>query len=151
MVEAAPHRRRTIGWGLAVSAAAAAIALFVLVDRPALDQPPGRVADDSVFRSAPGPSSERVPRIEVIAPAARARADSLRFVWRSSARDALYRLTITDLAGEIVWEGTSPDTTRVLTPDEGIVSGRDYLWYVDAILPDARVATSGIHRVHTSP
>lgn len=78
-------------------------------------------------------------------------AAGLRFVWRSAGPAATYRLTLTDPSGAPVWTSSAPDTAVVLAETVKLEGGRAYFWYVDALLPDGRSATTGVQQFRTSP
>jgi len=137
-------------WRIAIPAAAAvAAAALVLIAGPLTDRGP-----DGVDRLRPGSTAgrEAVPRIEVVLPGAAVpiAADSPRFVWRAAGADARYHFTLTEESGQVVWEGQLGDTVLVLPPHEAsLEADMRYLWYVDASLPDGRVATSGVRELRT--
>lgn len=133
------HRRK---WFVAAPVAAVAAAVILLVVLPrGEDAGPG---SGGLRSGAPG-EMEALARIEAVTPAndAAVHADSVRFVWRDADRDALYRLVVTDEAGETVWETSTADTVADPSPDIGFEVGRRYYWYVDALLPDGSEASTG--------
>lgn len=140
-----PRRRGWIGVSAAATAAAAAVALIVIANP--LEQGDAGVGER--LRPGPGADRERVPAIRVVAPAEAASltGDSVRFIWRGGASDALYRLTLTDEVGRILWEETVPDTVLDLPAEIELDDGAEYLWYLDATLPDGGVATTGVRRL----
>lgn len=83
--------------------------------------------------------------VEVVTPANRQAVSRLpiRFVWHRAADDALYHVTLTDAAGAKMWTGETSDTVLVLPSAISLRSGRDYLWYVDAVRPNGRSVGSG--------
>jgi len=122
-------------------AAAAAVLLIVF---------PGRRGNNPALDSAtlrPGSESEGITTLRAWSPAASATVPQagLRFVWGTDGADALYEITVTDSAGLPLWQTRTPDTT--LTPPDTLrlVPGETFHWWVDVLLRDARMATTGVH------
>lgn len=138
--------RRSRWWLTVPVTAAAAVAAVLLIAGPLTES-----GGDAGPRLRPGADAgrETVPRIEAVAPPVEApiAADSVRFVWRSRGPDVLYRLTLTDESGAIVWTESGGDTAHVLPGEVELEPGARYLWYVDAVLPDGRVATTGVREL----
>ncbi len=144
---AALQQRRSLprrkSW-LILGAAAAAAVVFVIV-RPSSQQ----LSDQPVVRGG----DEGMPVITAMSPAPGAvvPAGSLAFVWRSVGTSAQYRLTVTSEQGDVVWTGASADTLQHVPPTARLQSGKSYLWYVDALLPDGAAATSRVRRFTLAP
>ena len=144
--EEARRRKWVVAAPAAALAAAAALALFVIL--PAGEHgPPVR----DTMRSGSDRGLESLPAVEITLPVAEnsVQPDSVRFVWRRAAPEALYRLAVTDSAGGRVWETTTSDTTAGIPSDLGLEAGRRYFWYVDALLPDGSEASSGVEEFRT--
>ena len=144
--EEARRRKWVVAAPAAALAAAAALALFVIL--PAGEHgPPVR----DTMRSGSDRGLESLPAVEITLPVAEnsVQPDSVRFVWRRAAPEALYRLAVTDSAGGRVWETTTSDTTAGIPSDLGLEAGRRYFWYVDALLPDGTEASSGVEEFRT--
>ena len=142
------ERRGRRAWWIGIpTAAAAAAAAFLLFAAP----PGEQVQTGERLRPGADAGREGVPAITVVAPDARSpvAADSLRFVWRGSGAEVVYRFTMTDASGAIVWEGSLSDTVLVLPAEVSLPGDRLYLWYVDAALLDGRVATTGVRELRT--
>ena len=139
-------RRRT--WPVAAGLAAAVLAA-ILVFAPW--EPSGPTGP--VFRgpdtAVPG---ERGPAPGIVHPADESTTDlrGVRFGWRAAAPAATYRLTLTDDTGDVVWTASTTATLLTLPPDSALDPGATYFWYVDALLPDGRSVSSGVHEFRTS-
>ena len=68
----------------------------------------------------------------------------IRFQWRSGGQDLLYRITVSSEEGEVVWTATSQDTILDLPSEIPMEAGARYFWFVDALLPGAQTATTGV-------
>jgi putative zinc finger protein len=139
------HTRSRPRWLiLGPAVAAAAIALFLFA-RPAETPAPGTVLREG----------EEPPRatVALVAPAEGAAIPtrSPTFTWRSIGAGVSYRLTLTDERGDVVWTATSSDTTGHAPSDVRLQAGRQYFWYVDALLPDGRSVTSGARQFTARP
>jgi len=75
---------------------------------------------------------------------------SVRFLWHSAGQNVQYRLTVTNQRGDIVWSFGTADTAAVLPASMRVQSGNPYFWYVDALLPDGRSATSRVQRFNVA-
>jgi len=103
---------------------------------------------------APGAAAQReaIAMIGVISPDTVAEAEpGIEFRWESLGEGALYRITLTDAGGDPVWTTETYETALALPSDVPLERGATYLWYVDAILEDARTATTGIRRLTVGP
>jgi len=130
-----PRRRAWVFLG----AAAAAAVVFVIARPNSQDG-----SDQPVVRGG----DEGIPVIAAVSPAPGAvvSAASLAFVWRPAGAGAQYRLTVTSEQGDVVWTGASADTLQRVPPTARLQSGKSYLWYIDALLPDGAAATSRVRR-----
>ena len=77
--------------------------------------------------------------------------DSLRFAWVPVADDAFYSFTITDAVGDVIWEGTTSDTSLWLSSRVILEDGERYFWYVDALFGEGRSASTGVREFVTAP
>jgi hypothetical protein len=112
----------------------------------------GPLPDAARLRPGGDPTGrEGVASVEALLPGVEATADSLRFVWRPVASDGLYLFVLTDTAGQTVWEGRTPDTTLVLPASVALQPGGRYLWLVDALLRDGRMASTGPREFRLPP
>jgi anti-sigma factor RsiW len=141
------ERRRARWLAGAPLMAAAAVLLVVVWGRrsPAIES-----ADP---RLRPVSGSEGVARIEAWSPPADAPVapDSLRFVWGADGPDALYRLTVADVAGTVVWSLQTGDTTALMPGSVRLQPGGRYLWYVDVQLVSGERATTGVRALRIAP
>lgn len=104
-------------------------------------------SDPERFREpATSLQDESVQSIETVFPAEGGTllASEPGFGWRSVEPDALYRLSLIDAAGDVVWNGSTRDTVLSLTSRVLLTPGVGYFWYVDALLEDGASATSGV-------
>jgi hypothetical protein len=110
--------------------------------------PEGASAPDGEGVVMRAESGEGTERFEIVAPPDLDSivATSLEFVWRSVAADAYYRLTLTNPDGDVVWNGSTEDTSMVFPGDVIVSSGVTYYWYVDALLERGQSATTGVSR-----
>lgn len=137
--------RRPRRWlAVAIPAAAAAVALFLIV--PNQGTRPGT----AVVR---GPGTEGVRQFTAVTPpeGAPVSGDSVVFRWQSEGPAVHYVLTVTDENGDVVWTAATPDTTLVPPRSAGLKPGNRYFWYVDALLEDARSSTTGIREFTIRP
>ena len=134
------HRVRWMAAG--VAAAALLLILFVpqFSDRTSTGGPPLRGGEGAATLSAVAPAEGEVVR-----------AESVAFVWHPLVTGVQYRITVTDALGDVIWSAPSSDTTLAPGGAAGLQPGRIYFWYVDALLPDGRSATSGVRRLRTAP
>ena len=137
-------RRRALprGW-LGVTLSAAAV-LALVVGGTAIVQLTR--TDTLRFRSDPrGLGPEQVANIQIVRPAdaGTVSRDSLVFVWRAQSADTFYRFTLTDEAGDVLWQTSTSDTVVTPGADVSLGPGVDYFWIVDALLAGGRTATTG--------
>jgi hypothetical protein len=76
--------------------------------------------------------------------------DAVTFVWHAAGPDAHYRLTLTEPNGRTAWTAETSDTMLRVPPGIALARDRTYYWYVDALLPDGRSATTGVRRLRTA-
>lgn len=137
-------------WWTAGLVAAAAVALLFVLRPPAMSNRAGAAAR---LRGARGLSTGGGPTLRALSPAD---GDTLppgpvRFAWSRPAPGASYHLTITNAEGDVAWEGSTLDTTQVVTSPGDLRPGRRYYWYVDALLAAGGSATTGVHTVTVAP
>ena len=137
-------RPRWTRWYVTTPTAAAAV-ILLLVWRT------GAPGSSDVLRDT-GVGAEGIPRFAVVAPleSSHVAPDSAVFIWRSAGEDAHYRLTLTDMTGDVLWTGTPADTTAILPSDIDLVVGQTYFWFVDALLPNGESATTGVQQFRTT-
>ncbi len=143
-IRARLRRRRLL---LAAPAFAAATVVLVAVWSPEGGTPssPGVLRSDAAAAA-----------IEVVSPPAEAAvpAGQLTFRWRAPPApggSVRYVLTLTDARGNLLWTRETGDTVTALPDSVRLRPNQSYRWYVDARLPGARSATSGVKEFHTSP
>lgn len=137
-------RRR---WLIPSLATAAAAALLLIVVRA------GDVDDPGGTRFREFGEAEALPAIEAVSPAPEAvlPPGEESFTWRAAGADAFYRLTVATEEGGVVWREETADTSASLPADIRLAPGRTYYWFVDALLPDGREATTGVRRFRAAP
>ena len=137
-------RGRSLGrWTAIATLAAAAAILIVVVPRVRRNEVSDR---DPRTRDGAGLAGDNTPRIMADSPApdALVRLDTLVFRWKSLSPGASYELTISDVAGGLLWSTQTTGTSAAL-PDSvarRMLSGSTYYWRVDAVLQDLRSTTS---------
>ena len=115
--------RRTLlaaSFGGALAAAAA----LVLVLRPAGIEPGTPIEE---HRSTDAPSDTPIP----ISPIGDV-IDGVKLHWRGSVSADLYRATVVDGDGDLIWQAEVADTVAVLPRDVGLRPGVGYFWRVEA-------------------
>jgi hypothetical protein len=142
--------RRTPGWRVWASAAAAAAVIALLVVGPfGMESEPDSAAR---FRG-PGSAADRggPVRIPVASPAhgSAVGPDGLTFVWHAGGSGASYQLTLTNDEGGVVWQLGTTDTVASLPDTIDLEPASTYHWYVDALLEGGRNATSGVRSFTT--
>lgn len=136
-------RRRRIML-VATPLAAAAILLMVLLPtrRPSEDASPLR----------PGSPRESAATIRVWSPPDEPTSSTaLRLIWAATGSGTLYRLTVTDPSGGVVWSRQTTDTIAVLPDTVSLRPGARYHWYVDALLVNGQRATTGLRDFTVAP
>lgn len=145
VISATPVPRRTLKRVAAVALAAAAVVVLILARSSSEPQPP-----EPRFRE-PTPSAGAAMHVSSPADGATLLSDSVRLAWQPVAPDAHYSLTLTDEHGQVVWRHTLRDTLTGLPRDVSLAGGSRYYWFVDALLPDGRSATTGVHEFRIAP
>jgi hypothetical protein len=142
-----PHLKRWHVIAPAAAAAAAAVIFFLA----ALFETPAR-SDDVLRGSEPQAGREGNAAVVAVAPLSGSTVDpeNLVFIWHSLDR-AFYQLTLTDANGDVVLTLDTSDTVVALPSTTPLESERIYFWYVDALLPDGRSATTGVSQFATPP
>jgi len=123
-------------------AAAASVVLLVSVPLIRYGRDDGAGLGPAPHRGSPAPGVE----VETVLPQAESEVPwgaPLRFVWRDIGEGGTFRLTLLDEAGNLVWTVDTGDTTAVAPEHLPLERGGTYFWYVDALSPDGRSATSG--------
>jgi len=135
-------RRYAFAGTATAAAAAAAVALFVIGP---LSQ---SGSQEPILRSTDASGTD-VPAIPVVSPLEgdTPAAEGLSFVWRSMGSDIYYRFSLSTADGSELWGDTVTDTLVVMPADVELAPGETYVWFVDALLPDGRAASTGLHRV----
>jgi hypothetical protein len=147
-VELAGLQRRRRLLLAAPMAVAAGVALVLMgVGRTGPHQ-----VDDDQLRPSAGAGDARFT-LAIHAPAAGGAVPrgSLRFAWSGDGPDALYELTVADSAGMAVWNIRTGDTVQAVPDSVVLVPGVRYLWWVDALRSDGRVASTGNHEFMVLP
>lgn len=140
-------RRR---WGVALpGAVAAAVVAYVLIGPLQNGSPKA----GNPVREGRAPTFDLRPVVRLVAPSESESVDPQRvvFTWRRQGVDPLYRLTITDPSGAVVWVHETSDTAVTVAGESPLRGGQTYLWYLDALDSDGRSATSVIRRLQTAP
>lgn len=138
-------RSRRWSWSAGVLLAAAAV-LLLMVGRPDGQ----RDTDGSPIRGGGHPD---LPTPATIAPAdgATLPGGAMTFVWHGVSGSAVYRLTLTDERGDVVWTTESTDTSVALAPAVRLLGAHGYYWSVDVLLADGRSTTTGFHTFRVTP
>ena len=141
-------RRRKWMYGAPLAAAAAAIAFLLTVPLPGTREG----STDGRQSTRTEASREATTTIESVGPTAGATVElgSLRLTWHDVGAST-YSVTLTDELGESVWERNTTDTTVSVPDSIQLVRGAVYYWYVDALLPDASSATTGVLEFRITP
>lgn len=128
-------------WAAVAGVAAAAAAVLLVVWQP---EEPGQ--ERAVLRGGESTATEGVATLAAVAPRGPAPVarDSVVFTWRRLGEGVHYRLTLTDERGDVLWTHPTSDTTVNLPRAIALRSAQTYFWYVDALLPDGRSATTGV-------
>lgn len=136
--EARRSRRRRVAVPVL---AAAALATILLVPRT-----PEPIDESSVLRPAETTEPERLNTLVAILPAPGESASraGLRFVWEPDGPDAIYEISVTDSSGTSLWRARTPDTSITLPDSVSLQPGGTYHWWVDVLLGDGRLASTGL-------
>ncbi|MBM4188057.1 MAG: zf-HC2 domain-containing protein [Gemmatimonadetes bacterium] len=136
------RRRRVLR--VAAPLAAAAALLFVLL--------PPKPGPEETPRFRPGSPREAATVIPVWSPTTAATPGSdRRLIWGSAGPGTLYRLTVTDSSGGVVWTHQLVDTIAAIPDSASIRAGARYHWYVDALLVNGERATTGLRDRRLAP
>jgi len=134
---------------LYVPAAAAAVAALVLIGGPLT-----RDADRGDVLRAPDRIGTQgaADAIAAVTPSAGATVDpsGLVLTWRAVGPQTMYRVTVTDSGGDPLWSRETRDTAVLLPAQVVLERGAPYRWYVDALFPDGRTATTGVQSFRTA-
>jgi hypothetical protein len=142
------RRKRRYAFAGAATAAAAAAAVALLMVSPLTQTGPR----EPLLRST-GAGGTDVPAIPVVSPedGDSAGAEGLSFVWRSMGSDMHYRFSLSTADGTELWGDAVTDTFLTVPADVVLVPGETYVWFVDALLPDGRAASTGLLRLTIGP
>ncbi len=126
-------------------AAAAVLALVVVTN------PFARPTDADRMR--PGGDLDALPGITAIFPESSAvvARSQLRFVWGSDGPGARYEFRLTDASGALLWQATTADTVAMPPDSLRLAGGGTYLWWVDVLLPDGRLARTPLREFTLGP
>ena len=135
--------------------AAVAAGLLIVMLNPANPTTRSAASGDRM-RETVGVGARRSPVLAAVAPREGEiipsdSARSTRFIWRQDARDAAYRLTLTDEGGSVRWSSDTGDTTVTLPDSVRLERGQTYYWYVDALGGDGGTRTSGPRSLRVAP
>jgi hypothetical protein len=143
VLRAAPDRRTSVRRPIAVLAglAAAAVVLFTVLPR---DRTGG---GGPVERGPAAPVAPVTPAIVVVEPADAAQLTEApaTFVWRPSPGVSLYKFTLTDEQGRVLWSTSTRDTLLAPPGSLQVPPTARYFWYVDALRADGGTVSSGVH------
>jgi hypothetical protein len=138
-----PYRVAALGGAAALSAAA----LLLMLVRPPL--PPH--GEDGMRN--PAVLQEDVQRFAGIEPAdgAAVAAGDLVFAWDALPEGTVYRLTLSDERGTMLWsERTDATSLRLPASAAPLLNpGAAYYWRVEALLPDLSTAVTTVRRFET--
>lgn len=139
VVSAARRRRHLIR--AAPLLAAAAVLTVVVVNRP-----PAVPVEVQALRPGNDADRDRLNSLAALVPAPGATVSraGLRFAWQSDGPDAIYEITVADSSGLALWRARTPDTSIALPDSVRLVPGRTFHWWVDVLLSDGRVASTGV-------
>lgn len=147
MIAASRRRRRAILAGPLLAAAAAVAAIMI-------SRPPSQPPDSTeVLRPAGAGTLERLNTLIALFPDSGGVVSrpGLRFTWQGDGPDAIYEVTVTDSSGLARWRARTPDTTIVLPDSVSLRTGTSYHWWVDVLLSDGRVASTGVREFTLRP
>ncbi len=71
-------------------------------------------------------------------------------MWRPVAPDVHYLVQVSDTLGDVVVSESVSDTTLTI-PVRALGPGQDYIWFIDALLPNGESTSSGIKRLKLAP
>jgi len=135
------HPRR--GWWPVLVSAAVAAAVLLVVALPRHTRTPSDIrtnpdAEQRLGAVSPAPSAEVAP-------------GPITFTWRSAGPGASYTLTLQEADGRVVWSTAVAETVAVLPDSLAPAPGRTWFWFVDALLPNGRLLSTGVQRLRTRP
>ena len=138
MVSTARRRKRLLTMAPLL---AAAVFAFVVVSRR-----PAEPVSVQTLRPGTGADRDRLNSLEALlpAPGTTVSRHGLRFAWQSDGPDAVYLITVADSSGAALWSARTSDTSIALPDSVHLASGGTVHWWVDVLLPDGRVATTGV-------
>ena len=138
----APSRRAAAWRPLAVLAtlAAAAAVLFTVLPR-------GGTSEGRTIERSPDAPLRAVMPIVVVEPedAARLTTAPTTFVWRGAPGVSLYKFTLTDEQGHVLWSTSTRDSLLRPPASLEVPASASYYWYVDALRADGSTVSSGVH------
>jgi hypothetical protein len=151
LMRRASPSRRLLRIGAPTAAIAATLLLAVLGPWRSTSGP--RSESGARLRETTGVATTSGVRVIAVAPADRATipSDSVRFTWLHHARDAGYRLTLTDQEGAVRWITDTSDTVVALPDSVRLSRGRTYYWFVDALGGDGRTRASQLRSFRVAP
>jgi len=132
-------RPRSRQWVMGAGSLAAAAAIVMLAVQLIPRSPAGEAP---ALRDGPADGSA----IEIVGPdsTADATGGSVRFTWRHLDPGTRYEFALADESGLRIFSIGLPDTAVTLPDSVHLEPERTYLWFVDAIRPDGRSASSGM-------
>jgi anti-sigma factor RsiW len=137
-VERAQRRRR---WAPVLLPATAAAAVLLAVVLPRQSTTPSDIRSgaegDHLSIVSPEPSHEVAP-------------GTITFIWRSAGPGASYTLTLQEPDGRMVWSTAAADTLAILPDSIALAPGRTWFWFVDALLPNGPMLSTGVQRLRTA-
>lgn len=121
--------------------AAAAVLTVVVVTRPATVP-----VEVQALRPGNDADRDRLNSLQALlpAPGAAVPRPGLRFAWQSDGPDAIYEITVADSSGLALWRARTPDTSIALPDSVRLAPGGTFHWWVDVLLSDGRVASTGV-------
>lgn len=69
------------------------------------------------------------------------------FVWHRVAQARVYTLVVVDRAGNEVFASTTTDTAVTLPDSVRLVAGSEYLWWVQAVMPDGNTVSAVTEKI----
>lgn len=149
LVISPPRDRRWVWLIPGTAAVAAAVAALLLINTA------GEISQtaDPPLRAAAQPAQPdaALPRPTVHAPVGTVPRDGVVLAWGAVAPGAVYRVSVSTAAGTLIWAGSSIDTLLALPAGTALQPDTRYFWSVDALLPDGRSTSSGVHEFATGP
>ena len=137
---AAARRRRRLFRGVPLLTAAAVLAVVVI------NRPPTVPVEVQSLRPGSDADRDRLNSLEALVPgpgAVMPRA-GLRFAWQSDGPDAVYEITVADSSGLALWRARTPDTSIALPDSVRLAPTGTFHWWVDVLLSNGRVASTGV-------